>query len=563
MDYYLRVEAVNLANFVYDTSDLATTRGGGVLLLDAMECVVEPTIMKHLPETDCINFSNVKKDLCRKKSNITKSTCTSKEKKAAENKIKTKLDEVKQAEKNEQSCLATITKGASWGLFNFETDPTTAEKILTEILRNFETIAPYKHATFVINLYEAGIDEKYTSCRSKAQTLNRWQQLQKPSLTIYREGKGICTYDKVRPADNKYPLPTDKYEYLSEAVHCRREYGIKIKKDAKEFYVKRTGNLTFNNLELTNDFTELSSCKPDSKLGNLGGKIAFIYIDGNKFGRRQQDCKDIPQQRDFDQKTRKGREKLLNEILSQITADKGKHYWFNDTKLRLETLLWGGDEIIWVVPAWQGWWMLNEFYKLAQEHIRLPGEELYHGASLVFCNHKAPIQTIDNLARSLADGFAKKDPFKKRNMIAYQVLESFDHAGSNLMGHRRMLIDGLSEIVSDLLIDAENMDEIEKCILALKKIDFPKRKIYQIVHSFRRGKTDDAKALYQKIVDPNDCDIEEKKQKKTEIKRLLEQLKILFNVCNEEPLSDIFWLHLLELWDYVGFDPTATQQGGE
>lgn len=34
--YYLRIEAVNLANFVYDTQDLSTIRGGSLLLRDAV-----------------------------------------------------------------------------------------------------------------------------------------------------------------------------------------------------------------------------------------------------------------------------------------------------------------------------------------------------------------------------------------------------------------------------------------------------------------------------------------------------------------------------------------------
>ena len=37
MQYYLRVEGVNLAHFVYDTQDLSTVRGGSLLLLRAVD----------------------------------------------------------------------------------------------------------------------------------------------------------------------------------------------------------------------------------------------------------------------------------------------------------------------------------------------------------------------------------------------------------------------------------------------------------------------------------------------------------------------------------------------
>lgn len=37
MEYYLSVEAVNLDNFISDTADLSTIRGGGLLLLHAID----------------------------------------------------------------------------------------------------------------------------------------------------------------------------------------------------------------------------------------------------------------------------------------------------------------------------------------------------------------------------------------------------------------------------------------------------------------------------------------------------------------------------------------------
>src|SRR5712692_3928315 len=37
MKFYLRLEAVNLDNFVYDCQDLSTVRGGGLLLLRSVQ----------------------------------------------------------------------------------------------------------------------------------------------------------------------------------------------------------------------------------------------------------------------------------------------------------------------------------------------------------------------------------------------------------------------------------------------------------------------------------------------------------------------------------------------
>ena len=54
MSYYLRVEAVNLSHFISDTNDLSTTRGGSLLLLEAMEAV-EKIISKDVPQAPSLS----------------------------------------------------------------------------------------------------------------------------------------------------------------------------------------------------------------------------------------------------------------------------------------------------------------------------------------------------------------------------------------------------------------------------------------------------------------------------------------------------------------------------
>ncbi|MBW2739142.1 MAG: hypothetical protein JRE64_09920 [Deltaproteobacteria bacterium] len=49
-DYYLRVEAVNLDNFVYDTNDISTIRGGSFLLLDTVNRLESAHDLKGLLE---------------------------------------------------------------------------------------------------------------------------------------------------------------------------------------------------------------------------------------------------------------------------------------------------------------------------------------------------------------------------------------------------------------------------------------------------------------------------------------------------------------------------------
>ncbi len=98
----------------------------------------------------------------------------------------------------------------------------------------------------------------------------------------------------------------------------------------------------------------------------------------------------------------------------------------------METLLWGGDEIVWVTPAWRGWRLLTMFYESAKAW-QLLGKSVTHSAGLVFCHHKAPIHEIVHLAKELNGMVKEKGRRQKaRNLFAYQVLESFDHIGRAL-----------------------------------------------------------------------------------------------------------------------------------
>ncbi len=557
MTFFLRVEGMNLGNFVMDTSDLATIRGGSLLLLDAMD-KVEETIKEMLPKP------NFDAQLAEKTTQINKikkeiNSLRGEEKKQKKEELaacRASKNELKRKQKASKNPEPTITKGASWGLFELnDINHDTAKKIKEKIVDFFNSDSNYKHATFMVDFYQKSESDSYQNARDKTQTMNRWQQLQAPTLAITKEGKTVCAIDQLRPADTEINYKQEK-AMASASVKVRRDYGIKEKEKA-EFYKKRGMLAECTDLRFTHDFEELSK-KPPQYAKHLEGKIAFIYLDGNDFGKMQKSCQTPDEQRNFDQQTRKGREKVLQTIIEEA---KEKDDWLINDKLRLETLLWGGDEIVWVVPAWRGWWMLMRFYELAQEHIRLKekdGEtkELFHGSALIFCHHNAPIQRIDSLSRSLADDFAKQEKYKKSNKVAYQILESFDHIGGNLADFRKQTIKGLDDNIDNLLIDANNMQEISNIIKKLKEHDFPRRKLYQIVQALKSGDNTEADELHEKIIGTN-------KKEQTIYKGELDRIKNIFKDDSApKKATDIFWLHLLELWDFAGIDDTKPKSKG-
>ncbi|MCI5131878.1 MAG: hypothetical protein D3904_10200 [Candidatus Electrothrix sp. EH2] len=441
MTWYLRVEGVNLSNFIMDTNDLSTVRGGSLMLLRAMDrveevicramCSLDPVTRAIDPELAALQDELHRMDKNRRRSEKNARKRLRKKIKIMQ-KDRPSLHEIYQAAGAEIPANGrlwlTITKGASWGLFQLEVTEEEAGAIKECVVNTLHRDG-YEHATFVVDLLE-GKSGGYQQNRDKVQTLNRWQQMQAPSLAVPEvdpQCSGVCDFDKIRPGKEKNWLKNEEKEYISASVNHRRKVG----RDSKQAFYERATNI--KGLTFTNEFSQISSKPPEGVNPSLDGKIAFIYIDGNGFGNIQRASESPKVQRDFDKGTREGREEILKEILLRIKDDPD-WLWYDKEKqinrIRLETLLWGGDEIIWVVPAWRGWWMLKTFYELAENHIQHPttGEPLKHAAGLVFCHHKAPIKRIDALARDLADEFAKDGENRSKNMIAYQVLESFDRS---------------------------------------------------------------------------------------------------------------------------------------
>ena len=509
--YYLRIEGVNLDHFVYDTNDLSTVRGGGLLMLDL-------------------------------------------------------VDEVKNCLDEEQIAYQPISMGASWGLFSIQDDTLDATALLANLRKKVVhkvisiekqkedgshytiEIAPWRHATCVMDMVPAADDDShFQKNRDKVHALNRWRQMQELSLVLPGKNSAceddpkhaVCGFDLVRPKCRWLRFEDEK-KAVSDHVFDRREYG----RDRKQnFYKDQVAMLPEADariapLEFVNDLDELTR-DPTKDYGNLAGKMAVIYLDGNDFGKTMSRCATPDEQKKFNTIVRSGQNRFLADLLQAIATDP---HWLYQKKsdpdgtkrlLRLETLLWGGDEIMWVVPAWQGWWLLAEFFqKTSTMDWSFQGKQLTHGAGLVFCHHKAPIHRIKDLAHNLAELAKAKD--RGKGLAAYQVLESFDHAGADLQAFRsRRCPPGVTG--NDLILDGDTMADLIPAMKDLKAIpDFSKRKLYQIVNALYKGNPDEARQLEEKAgftEEPSHS--------------ILDRFECCFG---GQPAC---WLHLLELWDYV------------
>lgn len=192
---------------------------------------------------------------------------------------------------------------------------------------------------------------------------------------------------------------------------------------------------------------------------SVRGKMALLYLDGNAFGARCQPfLSSIGAYRALNDYLAMRRARLLATVLDWMlrrtpamirpaTQEDPKH------RLRFETLLWGGDEFLWVLPAAFGWELMGVVqnaladWRPAEALAGTPGIDkaaldapLTHAAGLLFCDDKAPIRITRNLVKGLADAGKVKDPTtgktEERNTVQALALEGADWAGIDLDGLR-------------------------------------------------------------------------------------------------------------------------------
>ncbi|MBK9316276.1 MAG: hypothetical protein IPM55_18840 [Acidobacteria bacterium] len=212
--------------------------------------------------------------------------------------------------------------------------------------------------------------------------------------------------------------------------------------------------------------------------------------------------------------------------------------WFtDDNERRIETLLWGGDEIIWVVPAWKGLETLGFFYnQTIKKNWNYEGAELRHAAGLVFCHHNAPIHRITHLVKyKLAEKAKEKD--RKQNLFAYEVLESFDHVSGDFEDYRNKRSPAGARPDS-LILNGEN---IQNVLTEATKLlpHLSRRKLHKLTH---------------KIIKPDwPPTAEERNDIYSSMKEGLPPTASTA-LDNIKPLlggEDACWLHLSALWDYL------------
>jgi hypothetical protein len=456
--YYLHVEAVNLAHTVYDTYDIITIRGGSFILLDAVEELAD-------------HFSGR---------------------------------------------LQPITSAASQGLFAFEAeagDEAGRQRLLREVLSvlNARTGG---HATFLAAI-EPEIQDGFPLVLERLAAQIRRLQWRMPTVAVpdFAPTAQECFIDGWRPGVHPYRGdPAVKGAAISDATQFRRDEGRKIK---HRLFYRLLGDEKYRGNLCAKDLGELAL---DPHKGILSGKIAFIHVDGNSFGRIRRALCTTPDLRGrFDRQIQDGcRKPFLKALLQRAEAEPDFRTVDESgaPALRIEVLLWGGDEMTLVVPAWKGLEVIELFFQHARQ-LAFDGVQLSHRAAIVFCHHNAPILQIRRLAEDallgrtrddIQDGLdraitgdprfgaladqprsdlrARLSDHPYGNALHYLVLESFDTLGGSFSSFLGRYYKGID--YAGLMLYAGELGALRQDLRTVQAA-VPKGKVLEIVKALRDG----------------------------------------------------------------------------
>ncbi|GAL06222.1 hypothetical protein JCM19237_1867 [Photobacterium aphoticum] len=340
---------------------------------------------------------------------------------------------------------------------------------------------------------------------------------------------------------------------------------------------------------------------------SLNGKVAVIYADGNSFGKIQRNiikskmgnAEQIQAQRDFDVALKAKRDAYLQSLVQFLHIQGAIQFDEGGSFIPLETLLWGGDEMTIVVPAWLGFRVLDHFIS-GYGTFDIDENTLTHSIGMVFCSHKTPIQKAQTAAISLADNIKSLENGRSRTYFDYMVLESIDYPTQALSEFWQAQYGEIAKYRTPLaLTDTFRLGgngDPNICPNLKNQLDaLPRASMYHLVEQAiatqaaeieaqgsssqqekanRKGTTAQLGDVLNKVLHSNGEDHHES------IKHLLAlftplSIKVKDKEEDEQPTIEtpreyqntdtLFWIHLLELYDYLAPEPPKTthyQAGG-
>lgn len=224
-------------------------------------------------------------------------------------------------------------------------------------------------------------------------------------------------------------------------------------------------NLTFRNegrknrpqfnLKPPQSFHDILANPPASVSDQVKNKLAVVYADGSGLGKIQRDNPD-----QFSQIMDKNRKELA-ERLEDWLVSLGD-FGMNSTRPRFDVLIWGGDDITFVMPAW----LLFPFVETFAEQTRkwtFSGGHVSHRISAVIAHYKTPIRQMRNLVAGGEQLIKDAGLETSHSMMSVDVFESSPLPFDTLLKYRQHLYGDDYRLGSDVL-DAEDLPDFKALV---------------------------------------------------------------------------------------------------
>jgi hypothetical protein len=388
----------------------------------------------------------------------------------------------------------------------YPSDPTAADPLA-------ELRAVIPHLTLCV----AAVEDKgnYLAESDALIAAVRSQQLRQPTVDIPLPGalQRPCRIDSIRPAiDEKWTGGGRRP--MSASVGARRDYG----RHMRQFVYKREIRpLLYDRLpeRFADSFLELIKGAPENEPPfadlplSLRQKMAVIYLDGNKFSRIRSTrfAGSAADDSRFSRHVKTRRRTLMEDLIGHLVAlpdmtlVTANQHRKATKKFRFETLLWGGDEALFVMPGWRGIEALDVMLRsLDDPGWAIDGIPLTHAVGLVICDAKVPIRVIRELAKTLADDAKTTLPDDlqiQRTVAQFLILESFEPP-DRLADFRRSLY-GIAA-PADFTFAPPAFGRVTEAVRALKADDgLPPSQLYGLLREARRDRLTDARAAPEQV----------------------------------------------------------------
>lgn len=251
-----------------------------------------------------------------------------------------------------------------------------------------------------------------------------------------------------------------------------RDNAVQAVRQAAADLPELADKLTFESFGFAKSFEDIVADPPDHLPPGARNKLAVVHIDGNSFGRQARERAEkgdraIYRRYSLYLEAQGGLllKAILDWMLSRPTMRvRGKSEESEPYRLRFETLLWGGDEMTFVLPAWEA----ADFMTMLQaalstwpipEYDKAEGQ-LTFAAGMVFGNVKTPIRDLRRVAYDLCNAVKREKDQRPGNWLQAISLEGVDRAEINPAAVRRVLLKAEDKHVPHFDIDGARWGEL-------------------------------------------------------------------------------------------------------